>query len=102
MVSRITMDRTVKFLGKTYAEGEVFDSRLPSDCSGAIAQSYLEFLIASKYAHEQTTDEWIAQLGKNRKENIAACADPMRRAELIAADNIHSAMDAIITTVMQP
>lgn len=36
--------------------------------------------------HQESYPEFIARLSRNRKANIAACQDPMKRAQLIRID----------------
>jgi hypothetical protein len=96
MITRITMDKTVDLVGKTYVKGEVYDSRFPHDAPVAISPRNIEFFVGLGWAHEQTWEEWFAQLGRNRKANIAACTDPERKAQLMAADAHCSAMDGVM------
>lgn len=100
MVTRIIMDKTIEAPGWSYLEGEVYDSRFPHDIPTAsdgiqhsIPQHRLDLFVAEGWAHEQTWQEWRGQLRKNRKAHIDACTDPVRKAQLVAADNVYSALD---------
>lgn len=105
MITRIVMDKEVNTPSRTFAVGEIYDSRLPPDSADAegkrhyIERHRAELFVAQGWAHEQTAEEWFARLDQRRKDTLSDPSTDADAKELIRRQNAYAASAAWLTSL---